>query len=269
MQETLWFDAFPWLLFVMPFVGLLVAGLSKRKDPVIKGDKVLRHDMPARVSHWTHAIGTTLLLISGIIMGLRFTPSFVNNSEGTAFWMNIHFVFAMLFLFGTFYWLGNTLISRYRFREHLPTKNAVSYTVQHYGHLLGIKKYKSIPPEKKYFESERVAFILALVATVVVLLSGVFKALAHVVNLPEAFMNASTWIHDISCVAMLLFFVAHVFFAAIAPFSWTTLKSMFTGTIPLEHAKDEHGGWVEELVEEGAVEASDEKLKDTSIGDYA
>lgn len=264
MEETLWFDRFLWIVFLVPFLGFLVAGLSKREDPVIRGDKVLRHDKPARVSHWTHAIGTTFLLISGVVLGTKFTPSFVTDNNATALWYNVHFVFVLLFLFGTCYWLGNTLISRYRFKEHLPTKNVVTYTIQHYGHLLGFKRF-SMPPEEKYFESEKAAFILAILATVVVALSGLIKVLAHLIYLPEGFMNAMTWTHDISAVAMLVFYVAHVFFAAIAPFSWKSLRSMFTGYVPLDHAQKEHGGWVKTLEEEKETsEQPDEELIDTN-----
>ena len=49
---------------------------------------------------------------------------------------------------------GNTIISKWRLREHLPTKNVVAYTVRHYGLLVGIKKF-TMPPEDKYFESEK------------------------------------------------------------------------------------------------------------------
>ena len=255
MQETLLFDQLTWLVFAAPFSGLLAAGLSRRHDPAIHGDRVLRHDGPARVSHWTHALGTALLIVSGIVLGTRFTPSFVTGDEATATWFNVHFIFVLLFLFGTFYWLGNTIISRWRFREHLPTKHAITYTLNHYGSLLGVKKC-TYPKEAKYFESERMAFILAIVATVTVAVSGLFKVLAHAFPLPEGFMNAMTWTHDIAAVLMLLFFLAHVFFGAVLPISWTTLRSMFTGYVPLEHAKREHTAWIEELEERGAVESA-------------
>lgn len=263
MQETLWFDQFTWLIFVTPFLGLLTAGLSKRQNPVIRGGRVLRHDAPARVSHWSHALGTTMLLVSGIVLGSRFTPSFVTG-DGTATWFNIHFVFALLFLFGTFYWLGNTIISRWRLREHLPTRHVVGYTLQHYGALLGVKSCK-IPPEEKYFESERAAFILAVAAAGLLVISGIVKVLAHVMNISAPFMNVFTWVHDISAAAMLVFFVAHVFFAAIAPFSWKTFPSMITGYVSLDQAEHEHAGWVEELEQETCVE-SDSEDETASIG---
>jgi formate dehydrogenase subunit gamma len=246
MAETLWFDSATWLVWFAPFAGVLAAGLSRRRDPVIEGDRVLRHDVPARITHWAHGIGTTMLLVSGIALGLFFTPALVGSGQPVWTWMNVHFAFVVLFLFGTFYYGANTLLSWRRFREHLPTKNAIEFTKQHYGHLLGIKKY-SIPPEDKYFESEKMAYILALAATITIIVTGLFKVLAHVLDVPGWLMGIATPLHDIATVAMLLFFAAHVFFAAILPMSWPVLGSMFTGYVSLEHAKKEHAGWIAEL----------------------
>lgn len=52
---------------------------------------------------------------------------------------------------------------------------------------------------------------------------------------------------------MLLFLVAHVFFAVIAPFSWKTFPSMFFGWMPREEAEKEHAGWLTRLEQSGAV----------------
>ena len=248
-----WFDLLPWLVALAPFLGLFCSAFAKRKDPEIVGDRVYRHDPPARISHWAHAIGTTVCVVSGIIMGLRFTPAFVDDGPAAVVWMNVHFVACVLFLFGTFFYLGNTIVSRYRLKEHLPTKNAVNYTLRHYGLLVGIKKF-TMPPEDKYFESEKVAYVFAVVVSVLLVVSGLVKAAAHVfLTLPDAFMNVLSWTHDIAAAAMVLFLVAQVFFAVIAPFSWKTFPSMFFGWIPKEEADKEHAGWVERLEKAGAV----------------
>ncbi len=248
--SELLFDSAWYLVFAAPFAGVFAAGLTRRKDPVIEGDKVLRHDNAAILEHWTHGIGTAFLLVTGIALGFLFVPRLVRS--GVPVWtaMNLHFVFVVVFLFGTFYYAANTLLSSKRFGEHLPTKNAFAFTVQHYGHLLGIKKYE-MPPEDKYYESEKMAYILALAATLTIVVTGLLKAAAHVVSLPAGLMGAATFAHDAATVAMLLFFVAHVFFAAIAPFSWPVLGSMFTGYITLEQAKKEHAGWYKRLTANG------------------
>ena len=186
------------------------------------------------------------LLISGIALGLFFTPTLVGSGQPVWTWMNVHFAFVVMFLFGTFYYGANTLMAPKRFREHLPTKNAIDYTKRHYGLLLGFKKL-TMPPEAKYFESEKMAFVLALVSTVVIIATGLVKVAAHAIDVPGWLLAVATPAHDIATVAMLAFFLAHVFFAAILPMSWPVLRSMFTGYVPLDYARHEHAGWIAEL----------------------
>lgn len=260
-----WFDQAPWLVALAPFLGLFLSAFSKRTDPFIADDRVYRHDPPARVSHWTHGVGTAVCLVSGIVLGLRFTPAFVDDGPAAVLWQNVHFAFAIVFLFGTFYYLGNTIISRQRLREHLPTKNVIAYTIRHYGLLAGFKRF-TMPPEDKYFESERAAYVMAVVTAAALVVSGLFKALAHVVpTLPESLLNIMFWVHDIAAVLMLAFLAAHVFFAVIAPFSWKTFPSMLTGWMPRSEAQKEHAGWMERLeseqiecdTDESALESDD------------
>lgn len=246
MADTLWFDSATWMVLLAPFVGVLAAGLSRRRNPVVEGNRVLRHDVPARITHWTHGIGTLMLLVSGIALGLFFTPTLVGRAQGVWTWMNVHFAFVVIFLFGTFYYGANTLLATHRFREHLPTKNAVDFTTRHYGLLLGFKKF-TFPPEAKYFESEKMAYILAVASTLAIIVTGLLKVAAHLIDIPAGLMAVATPAHDIATVAMLAFFLAHVFFAAVLPASWPMLRSMFTGYVPLEHVKHEHAGWLAEL----------------------
>jgi formate dehydrogenase subunit gamma len=251
------------VLLLAAFLGLLAAGFTRRQQPKIVDDKVLRHDNAAILEHWTHAVGTLVLLVSGIALGFLFIPNGV-SVQATNAMLNVHYVGALYFLFGTFYYLGNSFYARDRIREHLPTKNAIRYTLQHYGHLIGLKKkYPALPPEKKYFESEKMAYVLAIAVSVTLIISGFFKAAAHVFNVPEGLMGIMTLIHDVSAVFMILFFVLHVFFAAIAPGTRPMLRSMLTGFLPLDVAKKEHSGWIEEL-RDNAAQSMEESIGETS-----
>lgn len=248
MPELL-FDKAAWLVFLAPFVGLLASGLVKRINPRIEGDRVLRHDVPARVAHWTHAIGTTLLIISGIILGTKVTASFVSAGESATTWFNVHYVFAIVFLFGTFFWLGNTIVSPHRFREHCPTKNAIKFTLNHYGSMLGIKGC-TYPHEQKYFESERMAFLAALGGGALMAITGICKALAHVIDMPAQVMLVATWAHDIGAILMALFLIAHVFFGVIIPAAWKAAPSMIHGYVKLDEAREEFPAWIEKIENE-------------------
>jgi formate dehydrogenase subunit gamma len=234
----------------------VAAGLTRRKDPVVEGDRVLRHDGAAIVEHWTHGIGTAVLLVTGLSLGALFIPSLLARQQVWAA-MNVHFVAVILFLFGTFYYGANTLLASHRFGEHLPTKNAFRYTIQHYGRLLGNKKLE-MPPEDKYFESEKMAYLLAIGATVTIILTGILKVAAHVVAIPGVVMGVATLLHDVATLGMLAFFLAHIFFAAILPMGWPMLRSMFTGYVSLKHAEEEHAGWLARLEKtESPTETSD------------
>jgi len=243
MQQTLWFNIYWPILFAMPFIGLLVAGLSKRSDPVIRGDRVLRHDGPARVAHWSHALGVVALIISGFFIGLRFAASHVTTSANTAHWMNAHFVFACLFLFGTFYWLGNSIISPGRWREHLPQKNAIRSTLNHYGALLKFKKAQA-PAEEKYFASERLAFLVALGGAGLMVVTGLIKVLAHLADLPGTLVLGITIAHDIGAIILVVFLVAHLFFGVVIPNAWPALPAMFTGYMKRAAAEKEYVAWM-------------------------
>ena len=259
IQDALLFNTLWPVLVAMPFLGFLFAGLSKRTDPVIRRGKVLRHDGPARLAHWTHVIGVVFLLVSGVILGSRFSPSLVTSPKGTNGVFNMHFLFACFFLFGTCYWLGNTVISRYRFKEHLPGKNSLKKFINHYGSLLKIKGMV-MPREEKYFESERIAFVWALVCACLMAATGLLKVLAHHVSVPGGFMNAVTWAHDVVAALMLLFLLAHVFFGVVLPNAWKTVPSMFTGYVSKEHAEKDYPAWMD------AVKEATGKLEKGSAG---
>jgi formate dehydrogenase subunit gamma len=243
---ALLFNSGGWVVWLAPFAGVFAASLTRRVDPRVEGDMVLRHDGAAILAHWTHGIGTAVLLVSGISLGFLFVPRMLVGFRTAGFVTNLHFAAVVFFLFGTFYWVANTVLATARFGEHLPTRNAISYTIRHYGLLLGFKKF-TMPPEEKYFESERMAFLLALLATGLIIVTGFIKVAAHAWAVPGVIVHAATLTHDVATLLMLAFFVAHIFFAAVLPMSWPVLRSMFTGRVSLEHAKAEHAGWLSRI----------------------
>jgi len=246
------------VLILAPFLGLLVAGRTKRHETYIDGDRVLRHDGAARLEHWTHGLGTVALIVTGGLLGVWFLKSALAGGEPTWLVMNLHYVAAWFFLFGTFFYLGNTIISYWRFKEHLPTKNVVKFSVQHYGHLLGIKKY-SMPPEEKFYESEKLAYIIATLSAALLIITGVIKVLAHIIHgMPAGFMHVTFIVHDLSAILITLFFLAHLFFGVLIPSAWPGLHSMLSGWLSVDEAREGYPGWF------ARISAKTESPKDTS-----
>jgi len=260
VSTNLLFDTATWVVWLAPFAGIFAAGVTKRQDPRIEGDRVLRHDTAAIVEHWTHGLATAALLVSGIALGFLFVPTFLGGGEPVAIAMNFHFAAVVVFLFGTFYYGANTMLALKRLREHLPTSDAVEYTKRHYGLLLGFKKF-TMPPERKYFESEKMAYIMAAATTITIIVTGLVKVLAHSLDLPAQLMAITTPVHDIATLVMVAFLLPHIFFAAILPSSWPILRSMFTGHVTLDYAKHEHAGWVAELEQADKLAAAQLRIQ--------
>jgi len=268
VPANLLFNSAAWLVWLAPFAGILLAGVTRRQDPRIEGDRVLRHDTAAIVEHWTHGLSTAVLLGSGVLLGLRvlFIPALVAGGQPLWLAMNVHFFAVIVFLFGTFYYGANTMLALKRLREHLPTSDAVEYTKRHYGLLLGFKKF-TMPPERKYFESEKMAYIMAAATTIAIILTGLAKVAAHSLNIPAGVMAVVTPAHDIASVVMFAFLLPHIFFAAVLPSSWPIFRSMFTGHVSLDYAKHEHAGWVAELEasEAHSAERSDDDAEEEPV----
>lgn len=246
--SALFFDRFYWLLFLMPFLGMALTLFTKRVKPYRRNGKIYRHDIAARVEHWPHALGTLFLIISGVIMGLSFFRSFAGwQSEDMQFWLDLHFFAACAFLFGTFYYIANAIAEPKRTKEHFPNKTMITSTIHHYGSKLGIKGRK-YPHEGKYFQSENIAYVYAIIVGALMAFTGIVKALQHIIDLPAGVVATATTLHDVGTILMVLFLVAHVFFAVVLPWSWKTAPSMIHGWIDEEEAKHEHPGWYEQII---------------------
>ncbi len=244
-HTALLFDNLWWVIFIAAFGGLLLGSFWQRVDPYIKEQQVWRHDGAARLSHWTHAAGCTLLLVSGVALGFLFIPRMVSGPAGASLMMDIHFYGASLFVFGGFFWLSNTILSPWRFREHMPDKGSLVEGVTHYAHIFGLTK-KIVRPAK-YDGSERLAFVPIVLFAVFLILSGFLKLSARFLDLSSGLLSSMTWLHDVSALMMIVLFFFHVLLAAVVPWSWPLLASMFNGWVPKDFAKSHHPVWYEQL----------------------
>ncbi|HEY3316880.1 MAG TPA: cytochrome b/b6 domain-containing protein [Coriobacteriia bacterium] len=254
------FDSAAWAVWLAPFAALFASGFTRRQEPRIIDRQVLRHDDAAILQHWAHAAGTLILVGSGIALGIRgFLPRLVAGTyaDGVAF--NIHFLGAVLFVFGSFYYAGNTLMSG-RLSEHLPhdVGSSLRVVAAHYSAVLGKGKF---PAEGKYFASEHLTYPIAAVGSTLILLTGLIKVAAHGANIPGGLMGAVTLTHDITAVVLGLYLVAHAVAGALVPWSWPLLRSMLTGLVPLDYVREHHAGWYRELTSQTRPEPDDEAAK--------
>ncbi len=238
------FKSATWVLPVAALSGIFFGAMARRRtEPEVLNDSVLRHDDVAFLEHWTHVVGTLVLLVSGTYLGALFVPRMVHAPEAVGFALNMHFIGVAIFLFGIFYYLANAWIEG-TIKEHLPQAGDFQDAIAHYKSILGVGK---APKEGKYLASEKLAYLGWAVVVGAIIITGAIKVSAHVWDLPAPLMGAITWLHDLSALGVAALLVAHVVAAAVVPWSWPLLKSMVTGYIPEEYVRKHHAKWYEQL----------------------
>lgn len=252
---SLFFDELAYFPLIILGAGWLVAAKIRRTPDRIEGEQVLRHDGVARVTHWTAAFGCILLLITGIGLGFLFVPRLVSDASATAILFNLHFVGALFFVFGCGLWAANQFNNPTRFKTHLPDEDLateVKKSVLHYTHMLGLTKTHVDAP--KYHHSGRLAGLVIMVTTTVVVLSGFGKLLVRGVDLGPAIAQAFNLTHDIATLVMLMLIPVHALLGGVAPWAWNTLRGMFTGYVSRDYAKQHHSLWYQQLEAKRAEE---------------
>ena len=257
-SSVFYFDHYWWMPFMIVFIALLVSAYTHRKKPKCEGDRILRHDIPARVSHWFNAGGILILLFSGFALGFLFFPRHVAFTDGARAMFNLHFIGALLFLFGAVYWVGNSFLYPRRLEEHSPYKGSLKDAVLHYLHMAGLTKKKG-RPTGKYEASERLAFIPLTLLALFMGVTGLIKVSARVWHVPEGLLEFATWTHDWSTILLAVLLVFHIILAAVVPWAWPLLRSMIDGYISVDFVKSHHPGWYKELEQDGLCPADEKK----------
>jgi len=256
-SELFLFDHYWWALFLVVFLALLLSAYTHRKKPHCEGDRVLRHDIPARVSHWFNAGGILILIFSGFALGFLFFPRQVAYTGGAQTMFNLHFIGAMLFLFGAVYWVGNTFLNPKRFEEHIPYQGSIKDAVIHYLKLAGVPIKKGERPVGKYEASERLAFIPLTLLALFMGVTGLIKVSARIWHVPDGLLSFATWTHDWSTLLLSILLIFHIILAAVVPWAWPLFRSMIHGSVSKEFVKSHHPGWYAELQREGLCPADD------------
>ncbi len=242
------FDKLAWVPFLIAATAALAAVLIRRPGDKIIGDKVLRHDGVARLTHWSAAAGCMILLYSGVTLGFLFVPRFAEDAQEVAMMFNLHFVGALLFVFGCILWISNQFVDSKRRKTHLPDDSIpteIRHSIVHYLHLAGLTKEHVEAP--KYHHSGRLAGLVIIITAAAMIISGFIKVFARIIDIAPTIMEAANLIHGAATLVFLLLIPVHAFLGGLAPWAWYTLRGMVTGYITKDEAKKHHKIWYREL----------------------
>ncbi|MCL1050650.1 cytochrome b/b6 domain-containing protein [Shewanella abyssi] len=245
---VLYFDELAYFPLIVLAIAFVVASKLRRSGDRIEGEQVLRHDGIARITHWTTAFGCLLLMATGVALGFLFVPRMVTDASATAVLFNLHFVGALFFLFGSCLWAANQIVDRKRMQTHLPDESLVQEikkSVLHYTHMAGLTKKHIEAP--KYHHSGRLAGLIIIATSLVIILSGFAKLAVRGIDVSPTIATIINLSHDGATLVMLMLIPVHAFLGGVAPWAWNTLKGMFTGYVSRDYAKQHHTLWFKEL----------------------
>lgn len=105
----------------------------------------------------------------------------------------------------------------------------------------------ALPPQGFYNAGQRMVAVIAVLASVVLAVTGVLMAFASGNAMTEQVLQWCVFLHFCSAAVMAVFLPVHIYMAALAPGEGPALRSMFSGHVPLEHVKRHNPLWYEQL----------------------
>lgn len=242
-KYNLLFTTSTWLIPLAVFLGIFVSAISKHRESKLEDGKILRHDETAFLVHWSHALSTLLLIVTGVYLGFLFIPRLVTSPEQAGFALNLHFVGVLVFLFSISHHLTDLYIYG-KLKEHIPEPTEFQDAIAHYAAKFGIGQK---PQEGKYLASEKLSYPMWVITVGLVLITGFIKVSAHVWNIPAGVMGVTTLLHDVAALLIALNLIVHIIMSSVLPWSWPLLRSMITGYVSEDYVKKHHVKWYEEL----------------------
>lgn len=251
--------AIPVALLLGIFLGTLV-GDSQETTKILNG-KIERHTELMFIQHWSHALGTVILIFSGIALGTLFIPRSLNSIVKVGFALNLHFVGILFFFFGASFYVTKGLFTG-EINHMLPRKGDLRGAIGHYEAMLFGGE---APQEEKFLAVERIIFPFWIFGVSGITLSGAVKVIAHIWSMPGLFMSVITFLHGFFAIYMALLLVGHVFAAAILPASWPLIRSMVTGYVTEEYVKHHHVMWYNEIQAENIKREAKDPSQDANL----
>jgi formate dehydrogenase gamma subunit len=234
----------------------------------MKKDKVSRHSLAVRLTHWTIAISGFVLLFSGIGQLPMYRRYNIIKLPGMGWADNyeityvMHLVGAVLFTAAVFF----HIVYHLRRKEFgaMPKKGDVRESI----HIIkAMVTGKKEPPHEKFLAEQRLAYAAIGIVSLVLVITGLIKVAKNFnIVLDPTFLTIVTLIHTAATPVFLLLVIAHLAAFAIKP-NWPLLPTMFTGTVSKAYAQERHPLWYATLAPATTTEAAQPEAATTTRAD--
>nr|WP_295969976.1 cytochrome b/b6 domain-containing protein [uncultured Bacillus sp.] len=198
---------------------------------------IRRYRLADMLMHWTVALGFLLALITGYLIFFKGSATLLDNSAGFTLRL-VHRIGAVLFVVAPIIYF---IFSKRRF----GFLTAFKWDKSDIGWLKAAPKHyfiggEGMPPQAKYNTGQKMYYLFALVFGFLLAVSGFALWFDWFTGAAGVFMVI---IHDISALAIALFFCVHVYLSVFHPRERVSFNAMVTGYMDSEYAEHHHELW--------------------------
>ncbi len=208
-------------------------------------EKVVRHSLTVRLTHWIIAFSGIILLFSGFMqmpMGKRYNIvkipglSWAGNFEVT---LLVHYIGAAIFTAVVFFHL------MYHFKRKefaiVPQLKDIGGAIQGFLAMFGLGKE---PGHGKFQAKQKIIYAIIGLTTLILIISGLIKSFKNLgpIILDPMLLQVVAFTHTIAGIFFMMLFFAHVA-ALLLKNHRPMIPSMITGKMDRQHAEQHHPNW--------------------------
>lgn len=218
---------------------------------------VKRFTKPTIIAHWMNALAFFMLYLSALPMYTETFDWVYKVFGGPENARLAHRIFGVMFIIPTFYMLIADPKSFWHW-----IKQCFTWKKHDFQFFLGFPKEffvgkGKVPKQDFYNAGEKINSLLQIFAAIFIIASGLIMWFAS--HFPYVVVTWAYPIHNIAVGLATAVFMGHLFLSAFHPNSKVSMRGITKGDVPLSYAKEHHGRWYDELMEEEASKNDDDK----------
>lgn len=225
---------------------------------------VKRFSKTAIFVHWLNAIAFFGLYITGLPL---YTEYFhwlyiiFGSAENT---MILHRIFAVVFMTPLIIAFLFDRQSLYHWFKQIFTwkKHDLQFFLPFAKEFFGL--HSKVPKQDFYNAGEKLNSLLQLMMGLTLVLSGIILWFDNL--FPREMIQWAFVLHNIGFALAIAVVIGHVYLSVGHPNSRVSMKGITKGEVPIDYAKDHHGRWYDELMEEEVKKEEKELKRPTKKG---
>jgi cytochrome b subunit of formate dehydrogenase len=215
----------------------------------LEGRKIVRHTGLVRFIHWSVALSTFALIVTGMFQLPIAKRYFIDEVPGLTWSSNYGVTLVMHYLAAA--WLVFAVVVHLVYHglrkdsAILPRRGDVRESVQIIKAMFGLCEE---PACDKYLAEQRLAYAYIALSLGLAVVTGAVKVVKNLqgVVVDAWWISAVTHLHNLAMVLVILGIGAHLL-AFLVPANWPLFPSMFTGRVAAAYARRRHSLWYERL----------------------